>query len=126
MSIFRVGDGQLLHMGKRPKAGAEVVERDCTAECHYAAGERFALRHVSHESRLGDLEHEVRGVGPGVFDLGLDEFQQVAGIHRFGREVRSDMVSLCGASNGLPDDPTRRSLDEPVLLGNVQERNREG
>ena len=109
-------------MGECPKSRPEIIEGDGATHGDDPPDEGVTLVDVTHDRRLGDLEHEVGRVGPTLLDLLFDQGEEVEGHERLGRQIGSDVPPCRSQTDGLLDDPLIDLGDQAVLLGHPQER----
>src|SRR4029078_4270137 len=83
--------------------------------------------HVGDRGGLGDLEDEAAGVDAGGADLALDQLGQVGIAERAGGQGDLEPEVVVGGAagqqvDGRADDPAVDLLDQPELLGRLDER----
>ena len=120
---------QVLEVGERAEAGAEVVDREAAAEVGQRLGEAARVLHVGDRRRLGDLEDQARRVDAAA----ASSSPAISAISSSSSSERPDRLTSSSRSGVLgqqPDrlprtDPAVDRVDQPDALGGRQERARQ-
>ena len=117
------GYGELLEVGERGVAGAEIVDRHAIAAVAQAGDKRGAVLEVVHHGAFGDLELDLLGVDAVAANGLVQGVEQEAAVQVAHRQVDGDAEGMsAGRPGGLVgergvDDPLGDVVDQRRLLG---------
>ena len=111
---FEIVDRQLLEVGKRGEAAAEIIEGKAAAAFLEPRDELRGTNHIGDGGGFGDLEADLGGGHASATKRAEDEFQHVGVADGFARQIDTDLAD-CGQRARARRQPAEDIVYHPAV-----------